>query len=183
MGVGIKGLRFPLAESGLSECARSKLDPDVGLCAAIQAAAAAAAATQQALSASQPAGRPLSQPISQPPCSQTWQETLLVRAWDRGPAPNKRILTQSQSIISLHAVIYLTLGLCLYPLFVFTRPLVCYSSLAPCSWASWWRRNDVMDANRLLAGVMLLADWHINVAMVLTDIQMIYLIVLYRGTV
>lgn len=35
MGVEIKGLRFPLAESGLSECAPSKQDPDVGVCAAI----------------------------------------------------------------------------------------------------------------------------------------------------
>lgn len=60
MGVGIKGLRFPLAESGLAECAPSKLDPDVGFCAAIQAAAA----TQQALSASQSATQPASQPTS-----------------------------------------------------------------------------------------------------------------------
>lgn len=63
MGVGIKGLRFPLAEPGLSECARSKLDPDVGPCAAIQAAAAAAA-IQQALSASQPAGHSASQSLN-----------------------------------------------------------------------------------------------------------------------
>lgn len=35
MGVGIKELRFPLAESGLSECAPSKLNPDVGVCAAM----------------------------------------------------------------------------------------------------------------------------------------------------
>lgn len=41
-----------------SECVLSKLDPDVGVCAAMHTAAA----TQQALSASQPAGQPASQP-------------------------------------------------------------------------------------------------------------------------
>lgn len=35
MGVEIKGLRFPLAKSGLSQCAPSKQDPDVEVCAAM----------------------------------------------------------------------------------------------------------------------------------------------------
>ena len=96
MGVGIKGLRFPLAESGLSECAPSKLDPDVEVCAAIGCCCCCRCCHTTG-SFCQPASHSASQqlasqPISQPPCLQTWQETLPVRAWDRGPPPpNKRI--------------------------------------------------------------------------------------------
>lgn len=61
-----------------------------------------------------------------------------MRAWDREKNSSSRP-SQSQglqSIISLHAVIYLTLGLCLHALFVFPCPLVCVSltfSLAYCA--------------------------------------------------
>lgn len=89
MGVGIKGLRFPLAESGLSECAPSKLDPDVGVLAAIGCCCCRCCHSHTTGSFCQPATLP-SQSLNLYACK---HDRRLSR-WEPGteaPAPNKRI--------------------------------------------------------------------------------------------
>lgn len=78
LGVGIKGLRFPL---GRDESEWVCSEQTGSRCWSLCCHAYCCCHTTGSFC----------QPASRAPCSGTWQETLPVRAWDGSSAPNKRI--------------------------------------------------------------------------------------------
>lgn len=142
-------------------CIPCKLDPDVGLWAAMQPGCCCFFYCHTTASFCPPAARPgRIRPISQPPCSQTWQQTLPERGRHGGGPGSVRIkefqLRQSRGLQSIGCVARCDLsnpGVC-----VSIPPLSSPRSFHFCLFVlpeAW----NVMDVNSLLAGVIYSQPW------------------------